>query len=73
MNIIKPEVSIGIESLENKYKPINIEDYKVIKLIFENLYLKNKNFTAIDIFNFLDRNPKIKRINADCVQKEYKY
>jgi hypothetical protein len=24
MNIIKPEVSIGIESLENKYKPIMV-------------------------------------------------
>ena len=48
-----------------------IEDYKVIKLIYESLYLKNKNFTALDIFDFLDKNPNIKKINSGCVQKNY--
>lgn len=48
-----------------------IEDYKVIKLIYENLYSKNKNFSALDIFDFLDRNPNIKKINSVCIQKNY--
>tara|TARA_Y100000294_G_C8550843_1_gene335221 strand:- start:119 stop:892 length:774 start_codon:yes stop_codon:yes gene_type:complete len=50
-----------------------LEDYKVIKLIYENLYVKNVNFSAIDIINFLDKNPDIKKINSHCIQKEYKY
>ena len=32
-----------------------LEDYKVIKLIYENLYEKNKNFSAIDILCHLCR------------------
>jgi spore coat polysaccharide biosynthesis protein SpsF len=50
-----------------------LEDYKVIKLIYENLYVKNIDFSATDIFNFLDKNPSIKKINSHCIQKEYKY
>ena len=50
-----------------------LEDYKVIKLIYENLYIKNQNFSAINIFNFLDANPNIKKMNSHCVQKEYEY
>jgi len=50
-----------------------LEDFKVIKSIYENLYKKNKNFTAIDIFNFLDKNPKIKKINSHRKQQKYNY
>jgi len=50
-----------------------MEDYKVIKLIFENLYEKNKKFTAIDIFKFLDDNPDIKNLNTNRCQKKYTY
>jgi len=50
-----------------------LEDYKVIKLIYENLYEKNNNFSAIDIFNFLDKNPNIKNINSHCTQQKYNY
>ena len=50
-----------------------LEDYKVIKLIYKNLYEKNKNFSAIDIFNFLDKNPDIKKTNSHRKQQKYNY
>ena len=50
-----------------------LEDFKVIKSIYENLYKKNKNFTATDIFNFLDKNPDIKKINSHRKQQKYNY
>tara|TARA_Y100000590_G_C15723527_1_gene1014362 strand:+ start:1047 stop:1823 length:777 start_codon:yes stop_codon:yes gene_type:complete len=49
------------------------EDYEVIKLIYENLYEKNKNFSAVDIFDFLDKNPDIKKINSHRKQQKYNY
>ena len=49
------------------------EDYKVIKLIYENLYEKDKNFSAIDIFDFLDKNPDIKKMNSHRKQQKYNY
>jgi len=45
----------------------------VIKLIYENLYEKNKNFSAVDIFDFLDKNPDIKKINSHRKQQKYNY
>ena len=50
-----------------------LEDYKLIKSIYENLYEKNNNFSAIDIFNFLDKNPSIKKLNSHCKQQKYNY
>jgi len=50
-----------------------LEDYKLIKSIYENLYEKNNNFSAIDIFNFLDKNPNIKKLNSHCKQQKYNY
>jgi len=50
-----------------------LEDYKLIKSIYENLYKKNNNFSAIDIFNFLDKNPNIKKLNSRCKQQKYNY
>ena len=49
------------------------EDYEVIKKVYNNLYSKNKNFTAIDIVSYFKKNPKVKLINLDCVQARYKY
>jgi spore coat polysaccharide biosynthesis protein SpsF len=50
-----------------------LEDYKLIKSIYENLYEKNNNFSAIDIFEFLDKNPNIKKLNSHCKQQTYNY
>lgn len=50
-----------------------LEDFKLIKLIYENLYPKNKNFDINDIINFLDKNTEIKNLNSNCSQKVYKY
>ncbi len=41
-----------------------IEDYELLKIIYKYLYKKNKKFTLEDIIDFLDKNPKIKNINA---------
>ena len=40
------------------------EDYEFIRKIFEELYFSNPEFSLIDIINFLDLNPNIKRINS---------
>jgi len=46
------------------------EDFKFIKIIYKNLYQKNKNFCMDDIINFLDKNPKLYEINKMNVGKE---
>ena len=50
-----------------------MEDFKVIKLVYENLYPKNNNFDIYEIVNFLDKNSEIKNLNSNCNQKVYKY
>ena len=40
------------------------EDFELIKIVYENLYTKNKNFSAIDIIDFLNENPQFKKINS---------
>jgi spore coat polysaccharide biosynthesis protein SpsF len=50
-----------------------LEDFNLIKSIFENLYPKNKDFQLADILNFLDNNPEIKKLNYGRHQKEYNY
>ena len=49
------------------------EDYQIIKKIFEELYPLNNDFSAGDIIEYLDKNPKVKNINKNCVQQKYKY
>jgi spore coat polysaccharide biosynthesis protein SpsF len=49
------------------------EDFEVIKKVYNNLYSKNKNFSAIDIVGYFKKNSKVKLINLDCVQAKYKY
>ena len=50
-----------------------LEDYKVIKSIFDSLYSNNNYFSALDIMTFLDNNPQIKALNSNCTQNRYKY
>lgn len=40
------------------------EDFELIRKIFEELYFSNPEFSLIDIINFLDLNPNIKKINS---------
>jgi spore coat polysaccharide biosynthesis protein SpsF len=46
-----------------------IEDYKLIKIIFENLYPKNPKFSALDVVRFLRKNPKLLDINKHIKRK----
>lgn len=50
-----------------------IEDYLVIKKVYEHLYPINPNFDARKIIEFLDKNPSMKELNSNCVQKKYTY
>ena len=49
-----------------------MEDFNFIKLIYENLYDKNKDFKMDDILRFLKENPWANNINKDVVQKSIK-
>jgi spore coat polysaccharide biosynthesis protein SpsF (cytidylyltransferase family) len=44
------------------------EDLEVTKIIYNALYLKNKNFSLDDIVEFLDTNPEVVNINKNCKQ-----
>jgi len=55
-----PKLAITLDTLE---------DYKLIKIIFENLYTKNKKFSALDIVRFLHNNPKLPNINKHIKRK----
>ncbi|MBI5740393.1 MAG: glycosyltransferase family protein [Nitrospirae bacterium] len=50
-----------------------MEDYRVIKAVFDALYPENPGFTAKDIYDFLDGNPDIRDINKHIVQRTYEY
>jgi len=39
------------------------KDFDIIKLIFKKLWKNRKNFTCNDVINFLNLNPKIKKLN----------
>lgn len=64
----------GFEFKENysKYRVTldTIEDYIVIKNIFENLYFKNKYFKLKDVVNYLDNNLDVVNINKNIEQKK---
>ncbi|HVZ62343.1 MAG TPA: glycosyltransferase family protein [Candidatus Nitrosotalea sp.] len=44
-------------------------DFDVVKTIFEKLYPINKDFSAIEVVNFLNSNPNILDINKHVVQR----
>lgn len=46
-----------------------VEDYEVIRAVFEALYPMKKDFGLTDTINFLDTHPEIASINADVKQK----
>jgi spore coat polysaccharide biosynthesis protein SpsF len=52
-------------------------DYKadllVIKKIYQEFYYTKPFFNSYDIIKFLDKNPKIKNINKECVQLSHAY
>jgi len=63
---------------ENEYRRSDIrltldylEDYKVIKKVFENLYPFYPDFSAKDILDFLDAFPDVKDLNKNCIQERY--
>lgn len=46
------------------------EDFQLIKLILENIYIQNPLFTLEDILMMLERHPEWVQINAEVEQKE---
>jgi spore coat polysaccharide biosynthesis protein SpsF len=47
-----------------------MDDYELIKRVFEQLYPRNPNFTLYDIIRFLDNNPELTRVNQHIAQKK---
>lgn len=48
------------------------EDHLFLKHIFEKLYEKNKNFSAVDVVRYLKKNPEPLEINRHIKQKDPK-
>lgn len=48
-----------------------LEDFQLIKIIIENLYPTNPQFSMQDILNLLIKNPDFVKINAHISQKSY--
>ena len=46
------------------------EDFELIRIIFEELYPKNPNFSLEDILDLLEKKPKLIDINQHIQQKE---
>lgn len=49
-----------------------LEDFKLISLIYNNLYGKNKTFYMEDILDYIEKNPQAIDINKDIKQKKIK-
>ena len=67
-----PEKSILfylIERLKSIAKIDKIEDFKLIKLISENLYPLSPLFSCQDIMEFLQKNPDLAQINESVKRK----
>lgn len=59
----------NIEYINKNYSNLRLtldylEDYKLIKIISEKLYKKNKNFSLEDILNFIKKNKHLTKING---------
>jgi spore coat polysaccharide biosynthesis protein SpsF len=48
------------------------EDYQLIRVIFENLYKNNPNFSCLDVINFLKKNPHLLKINKHITRRYVK-
>ena len=46
------------------------KDFDLVKMVFENLYPSNPNFSAADAIKFLNSNPKIRDLNRDVKQRK---
>jgi len=46
------------------------KDYEFLKEVFDNLYLKNNQFSVLDLLNFLDSNPDIFKINSNIIRNQ---
>jgi len=55
-----PEISLTVDQ---------IEDFELIKKIFESLYPINNTFNTYDVIKFLNENPKIKEMNSNVARK----
>jgi glutamate-1-semialdehyde 2,1-aminomutase len=61
--------------IKKKYKNLNLEkvhlsldtykDLEVLKNIFKNVYLKNKNFTIYNVLEYLNKNPNLLKNNEE--------
>ena len=47
-------------------------DFELMKIIFKNLYKSGEIFSLNDVIKFLDKNPKLKKINSNVNQKKPK-
>jgi len=41
------------------------EDYQVIKKVFEELYIDNSRFSMDDVISWLEKNPQVRKMNAN--------
>ena len=48
----------------------NKDDFKLIKILYKNLYRKNKNFYMNDIIKYFNKNPKVAYLNKKYIGKE---
>ena len=48
----------------------NPEDYEFLKVVFENVYKKKKDFRTKDVLEFLEKNPDVMKINSHIVRNE---
>jgi len=65
------EAPSGLHYPEMEIELDTKEDFKLIKIIFENLYPSNPNFSIYDIINFLKKNPEFSQINKN-IPREWK-
>lgn len=76
-NIKKFKISPILKPLPGYNKSCRItldypEDFKVIKSIYKNLYIKNNIINTKTAIAFLNNNPRISSINSSLIQKNYK-
>tara|TARA_B100000686_G_C16754422_1_gene954551 strand:- start:663 stop:1430 length:768 start_codon:yes stop_codon:yes gene_type:complete len=71
----KKKFKVGILESKKNYSNFrwtldNKDDFKLIKILYKNLYNKNKNFYMDDIVKYFKKNPQISNLNKKYVGKE---
>lgn len=46
------------------------KDFEMVRLVYENLYPQDKDFSTEDILNFLSKNPNVSRLNCHITRNE---